>query len=248
MDGWQRTVVWRSSPEVATWRLRSPDGVVRYLKVARGGRGRTLGEERRRMEWAAPYVPVPTVLTGGSNAAAEWLLTAALPGADATVHPLRRDPARLVPMLACGLRRFHDALPVDSCPFDYRLEGALRQARRRVADGLVAEGDLHADHGGLPPAAALAQLEALRPAGENVVVCHGDYCLPNVLVTEQGVAGYVDLGRLGLADRWWDLAVAAWSVQWNLGADWEDVFFAAYGVPRDARRVAFYRLLYDLLT
>jgi kanamycin kinase len=247
MEGWERGVAWRLVPEVVTWRLRSPRGEVRYLKVSRLGQELALGEERRRMEWAAPYLPVPAVLRYASDEAQEWLLTAALPGADATASPLRHEPARLVPMLARGLRRLHEALPAAACPFDSRLDGALRLARRRVADGLATAGDLHADHGGITPAEALSRLEALRPDGEDLVVCHGDYCLPNALVTERGVAGYVDLGKLGVADRWWDLAVATWSVTWNLGPGWEDLFLAAYGLPRDARRVAFYRLLYDLL-
>jgi len=58
----------------------------------------------------------------------------------------------------------------------------------------------------------------------------------------------VDLGELGVADRWWDLAVATWSTTWNLGAGYEDLFLAAYGVERDRERMAYYRLLYDLVS
>ena len=60
------------------------------------------------------------------------------------------------------------------------------------------------------------------------------------------VTGYVDLGELGVADRWWDLAAATWSLNWNLGPGFEDVFLAEYGAELDAERTAFYRLLYDL--
>jgi kanamycin kinase len=68
-----------------------------------------------------------------------------------------------------------------------------------------------------------------------------------VLISDGRVSGCVDLGQLGVADRWWDLAVATWSVTWNLGPRWEDLFLDAYGVRRDPARVAFFRLLYDLL-
>jgi kanamycin kinase len=62
----------------------------------------------------------------------------------------------------------------------------------------------------------LSLLERLRPATEDPVVRHGDYCLPNVLLDDHGRAsGYVDLGDLGVADRWWDLAVGSWSLTWN---------------------------------
>ncbi len=199
------------------------------------------------MAWAAPWLPVPRVLGYGADGAREWLLTASLRGVDATDDGLRADPPRLVPLLAAGLRRFH-ALPVAACPFDSRADVLVRLAEERVAAGLVdAARDLHAEHGPLTAESAVARLRELRPAREDLVVCHGDYCLPNVLIRDWQVTGYVDVGKLGVADRWWDLAVATWSVTWNLGPGGEDAFLAAYGVPRDPAKIAFYRLLYNLL-
>ncbi len=75
---------------------------------------------------------------------------------------------------------------------------------------------------------------------------NGGYCLPNVMIDDGRVIGYVDLGELGLADRCWDLAIATWSVTWNLGLGWEDTFLEAYGVDRDQDRIRYFRLLYDL--
>jgi kanamycin kinase len=78
-------------------------------------------------------------------------------------------------------------------------------------------------------------------------VCCGDPCAPNVLVGDDGEdVGVVDLGALGAADRWADLAVATWSTQWNFGAGWERVLLEAYGVEPDPGRTAYYRLLWDL--
>jgi len=48
-------------------------------------------------------------------------------------------------------------------------------------------------------------------------------------------------------DRRWDLAVGSWSIIWNLGARWEELFLDSYGVARDSGRISFYRLLYDLV-
>ena len=124
----------------------------------------------------------------------------------------------------------------------------LRIVHQRVKSGLVdATRDFHVEHGDLTVESALAQLVHLRPQQENLVVCHGDYCLPNVLISNARVSAYVDLGELGVADRWWDLAVATWSVTWNLGPGWENLFLETYGVERDAGKAAFYQLLYDLV-
>lgn len=82
---------------------------------------------------------------------------------------------------------------------------------------------------------------------DRLVVCHGDACAPNTLLDDAGrVAGYVDLGSLGVADRWADLAVGSWSLDWNYGAGYQPTFFRAYGIEPDPRRIAYYRLLWDL--
>jgi hypothetical protein len=54
------------------------------------------------------------------------------------------------------------------------------------------------------------------------------------------------VGELAVADRWCDIAVGAWSVTWNVGPGWEDLFYESYGVQPEPDRITFYRLLYDL--
>lgn len=81
---------------------------------------------------------------------------------------------------------------------------------------------------------------------DRLVVCHGDACAPNTLVDDGGRCfGHVDLGDLGLADRWADLAVATLSLSWNYAGAWEHEFFDAYGVDPDPQRVDFYRRLWN---
>jgi kanamycin kinase len=84
------------------------------------------------------------------------------------------------------------------------------------------------------------------PAVDQLVVCHGDACVPNTLVDADGRwVAHVDLGSLGVADRWADLAVASMSLGWNFGDGFEDEFFAAYGIERDELRIRFYRDLWN---
>ncbi len=85
------------------------------------------------------------------------------------------------------------------------------------------------------------------PPIDRLVVCHGDTCAPNTLIGDDGrCAGHVDLGALGVADRWADLAIATWSTRWNYGDGWEPALLAAYGIDPDPERTAYYRLLWDL--
>jgi kanamycin kinase len=78
-----------------------------------------------------------------------------------------------------------------------------------------------------------------------LVVAHGDACAPNTLLSDDGAfLGHVDVGDLGVADRWADLAIASWSLEWNFGPGHEQPFWDAYGIAPDPDRIAHYRRLW----
>ncbi len=243
---WSAELFWQLDPSASTYRLTHPSAGVRFVKVKTGGGYPCLSAEADRMRWCRPHLPVPEIVSEGSESGVAWLVTRGLPGRDATDEVWSGDPERLTRALARGLKRFHSA-PVSDCPFDFRLAAALRHVRLRVESGyLVPERDFHPEHAHLDAREAVALLESTVPATESLSVCHGDYCPPNILLEDWVAVGFLDLGELGVADRWWDLAIATWSLDWNLGPGYEDLFLAEYGVDRDDRRVSFYRLMYDL--
>ncbi|GGO29986.1 putative phosphotransferase [Microbispora rosea subsp. aerata] len=217
------TPVWRNQLGGLTFRLEGANGGIRYVKwVAAGTPEIDLLGEAERLEWAGRWIAVPRVLAHGSDARGAWLVTAALPGRSAVDPRWTADPATAAAAIGRGLRLLHDTLPVRECPFDWGVERRLRgrgEAGRRLGE---------------------------PPAVDRLVVCHGDACAPNTLLHDDGTfAGHVDLGSLGVADRWADLAVAAWSTEWNYGPGYDGVVYDAYGVAPDPERIAFYRSLWD---
>lgn len=123
-------------------------------------------------------------------------------------------------------------------------------AEPRAAVVAIGEG-LRAFHEALPVAGCPFRWHPDReqPAPdvepEQRVVCHGDACAPNTLLDRTGRwTGHVDLGALGVGDRWADLAIATWSTEWNYGPGWADTLLAAYGVPPDPERTRRYRELW----
>lgn len=48
---------------------------------------------------------------------------------------------------------------------------------------------------------------------------HGDLCLPNILVKDNEISGFVDLENSGLGDRWYDYSWVLWSLEFNLKSD-----------------------------
>ncbi|WP_328770253.1 aminoglycoside 3'-phosphotransferase [Streptomyces sp. NBC_00286] len=198
-----------------------------FAKWAPTGSGLDLPAEVERLCWARDFTPVPRVREYGADADGAWLVTYALAGESAVSPRWQADPATAVRALGAGLRALHDQLPVADCPFSWSVEHRLERARR---SGLAVPSDL-------PDA----------PPIDRLVVCHGDACAPNTLLHDDGSwSAHVDMGALGLADRWADLAVATWSTEWNYGPGWDDTLLDGYGIEPDPQRTDFYRRLWSV--
>ncbi|MET8228869.1 aminoglycoside 3'-phosphotransferase [Streptomyces sp. NPDC005301] len=217
--------VWQNQLGGLTFRIGDgPHGL--FAKWAPAGSGLDLAAEAVRLRWAAVHTPVPRVREHGADASGEWLVTHALPGESAVSDRWKAEPARAVRALGTGLRALHERLPVAECPFDWSVGRRLARARRA---GIEVPADLPEP-----------------PPVDRLVVCHGDPCAPNTLLHDDGSwSAHVDMGALGVADRWADLAVATWNTRWNYGPGWEDALLDAYGIAPDPRRMDFYRRLWD---
>jgi kanamycin kinase/streptomycin 3"-kinase/aminoglycoside 3'-phosphotransferase-2 len=232
---------------------RSRDGR-RYAKSAAGPAGDELADERDRLVWLADVgLPAARVLDWHEEGGTATLTTTALPGV-----PLSDLPAAAVAGAATSLGRFLSTLHEvgrASCPFERWLAVTVPMARVHVEQGLVAQDDLDAQRAGRAPEELLAELLDGRPRAEklelgDLVVCHGDACLPNFLADPESleVTGMVDVGRLGVADRHLDLALATRSMSDTslnpaYGPAAAQTLLAAYGLDPDPWRLDFYQLL-----
>ncbi len=234
--------VWRNELGGLTFALGSD----RYVKWAPARSSLDLEREAARLRWAARYLPVPQPLASGRDEAGSWLVTRAIAGRNAVDPRWLAAPAIAAEALGRGLRALHEALPVESCPFSWAAEDRVAAVLRRAEQAALEPGELPAEYAGHPVERLLARL-ADPPPVDRLVVCHGDACAPNTLLDSSGrVAGHVDLGSLGVADRWADLAVGSWSLAWNYGSGYEPAYFQAYGVEPDPERISYYRLLWEL--
>jgi kanamycin kinase len=205
-----------------------------------------LGAEAERLSWASPFTVVPRVVDEGADDEGAWLVTTAVAGESAISSRWREDPARAVRAIGEGLRLFHEALPIDGCPFSWSAEDRVADVHHRASMGQLDPSQWHPEHQHLGVDAAMGLIE-ITPSADHRVVCHGDACAPNTLIDPNGrCSGHVDLGSLGVGDRWADLAVATWSTRWNYGDGWETALLDAYGVEPDMVRTDYYRLLWDL--
>lgn len=140
------------------------------------------------------------------------LITSAVPGVPADQLD-SEDLGRAWSGIAAAVRDLH-ALPTAGCPFSRGLAAMATLARDVVARDAVNPDFLTDEDRERPATELLCRVVAELPRRlaqepDDLVVCHGDLCLPNIVIApgDFSVAGFIDLGRLGLADRHADLAL-----------------------------------------
>lgn len=233
------TAVWENELGGVTFRLDpepengapSRSANARFVKWAPADADLDVDAEAVRLEWARAFTPVPEVVAVSRNATEQWLETKGIAAENAVSPRWIADPAPAVRAIGAGLRAMHDALPVEECAFSWSVDERLsRSSRVRLTRS----------------SREISRVLADAPPIDRLVVCHGDACAPNTLVNSAGDwVAHVDLGALGVADRWADLAIATWSTVWNYGPGWEDLLLEAYGIDPDPERTRYYRTLWD---
>ncbi len=166
----------------------------------------------------------------------DYLLTEAVPGKDCTDAMYLSDPKRLCDTLAQILFTLHE-IEHDDCNINHtdRYIKTIEQNYRA--------GDFDLSYCDSPEIKTAD--EAYKYAKEHIgllernTLLHGDYCLPNVILRDWKLSGFVDVGNGGVGDRHVDLFWGAWTLRYNLGTDeYRQRFFDAYGRDRvDTQRL-----------
>ena len=243
---WSRDTVGQSGGEV--YRLygkaRAPD---LFLKYGEGALADDVSDEMARLRWLGQHVSMPAVVHFVRTHNEAWLSMTAIPGETAfqamQAHPEHR--IAIVDAIAEFLRRIH-SIPVAVCPFTSNHEYRMLRARARIDANLVDEEDFDEDREGWTAEQVWNAMQGLLPPAPDPVVTHGDYSLDNLLIHDGEVAGCIDAGRVGIADRYQDLAIA-WNCLSEFGASLQERFLAQYGVrDLDRKKMQFHLLLDEL--
>jgi aminoglycoside 3'-phosphotransferase I len=203
--------------------------------------------EMVRLKWLARFVPVPQVQAFFYSADQAWLLTTALSGRSAYDSLVSDPDGRLgiVRALAEFVHELH-SLPVCECPFNSDHQLRMAEARRNMESGQVDESDFDSGHKDWTAEQVWTEMQALLPLPFDRVVTHGDFSLGNIFVQNGRVTGCIDVGRVGVADPYQDLAIL-WHNLEEFGGDLQTSLFQAYGITDpDARKVQYHLCLDEL--
>lgn len=242
---WERATSGQSGNVVFRLALRGFDDL--YLKHADAQAASALADEKVRLEWLGGRMGAPSVVDFVQTSEEAWLLTTAVRG-ESVFDALRSGEAGqegIVDAAADFLRKLH-SIPVESCPFIGDHMHRLASARRNIDAGLVDEEDFDDERSGWTAERVWDALQELLPIESDLVVTHGDFSLDNLLIRGSEITGCIDVGRLGLADRYQDLAIF-----WNALGEFDPIhrtrFLDRYGVSEvDEKKLLFFTMLDEL--
>lgn len=229
----------------------------KVLKIQK--HGEEAENEHRMMIWLDGKLPVPKEYAYevlGDNA---YLLMSKCDGIMSCEDEYMKNPAVLIKLLAEGLRNLW-SIDIFDCPADSRLKYKLLQAQYNVENGLVdldnVEPETFGENGFENPGKLLQWLYNHQPE-EELVLSHGDFCLPNIFGIGTEVTGYIDLGKTGIADKWCDIAICYRSLSHNYSGKYHNhnhvysgyddmLLFKELGIEPDWEKIRYYTLLDEL--
>lgn len=215
------------SPRAAVLLIHREEGY--YLKIAPKGR---LAREAEMTAWlyekGTPGLRLAPQVAAYRSEDRDYLLTRCLPGENGIASRHLAQPERLSRAFGESLRLLHE-MPWGDCPIQVNREllAGAERLRGRNDPWQLDYTDVR------DPETAYTCLMSEKGRLKNDALLHGDACLPNLMLEDFRLIGFVDLGGGGAGDRHIDLFWALWSLEFNLhtGA-YAGAFLDAYG--RDA--------------
>ncbi len=213
--------------------------------------------EHRMMKWLDGMLPVPKVLAFEKQEGYSFLLMSRIEGSMSCDDYYLKTPHILAELLSEGLKMLWD-VDISQCPCLSTTDVKLQQALYNVQMGLVdindAEPGTFGEGGFKNPEQLIQWLMDNKPR-EDLVLSHGDFCLPNVFIKDNSISGFIDLGRMGIGDRYQDIALCFRSLKKNLAGAYggkahgkieDKLLFNSLGMTPDYEKIRYYILLDEL--
>ena len=213
--------------------------------------------ESLMMDWLKNKISVPECICNFAENGKNYLLMSKISGKMSCEDEFMKDPKLLVSILSDAIKSLWK-VDISACPVKNDLSTVLKEAEYRVEHGLVdvddAEPETFGKSGFKDPEELLSWLYDNKPE-EDFVLSHGDFCLPNLFINNNKFSGFVDIGRMGIADKYQDIALCYRSLDHNFSGVYsgkayggydEKMFFDALGIEPDFDKIRYYILLDEL--
>lgn len=202
-------------------------------------------------------IPVPDVFAYEQEYGKSYLLMSKLGGEMSCSDGYMNNPELLTELLAKAMRMLWE-VDIADCPSKINLDKKLEMAEYAVENNFIdmdrVESDTFGENGFKNPRELLDWLIKNRP-DEDLVLSHGDFCLPNIFFSKNAVSGFIDLTKTCAADRYQDIAICYRSLKHNFDGRYggkaykrfnPDILFEKLGIGPEWEKIRYYILLDEL--
>lgn len=208
-----------------------------FLKVTPKGE---MQSEAQMTDFLSTQRVCPKVLLYTADHKSDYMITSRIIGQDAADDEYLAQPEHLAEVFTRSLLTFQ-RLEHEGCPRTNGLSEMFERAQKNYREGKAEKSILRYLDYTSARTAYIEMTELFANVHEDMVMIHGDYCLPNLILHHFERSGYIDVGYGGLGDRHFDIFWALWSLQFNLKSDqYANTFIHNYGknnIDKDSLRL-----------
>jgi aminoglycoside phosphotransferase len=214
-----------------------------YLKVGRGVAGQSLQQEAFVVDWLSNKdLVIPRVLYFEKSDDSVSLLISGVAGTPP--YKLKeRDKEELLKITALALRKFH-SVSLNNSENLNNLDKDLAKIEKHIKLDVIDVKIFQESNEGKTPEEIYSYLLENKTKFDSNVLTHGDYCLTNILITQEQF-GFIDLGDCGPGDRYKDFSSLEVSIKRNFGAEWIPIFYKHYDqdLTVDPFKIKYFQLI-----
>lgn len=209
--------------------------------------------EGENLKWLKKYVAAPDVYFNKKIEGTYYLVMEKLPGV-MFQELLTEIPIKdFIIKYAKLIKQFH-SINYEGLPYNHDLKSKLKQVYQTVNKSEVKEQYFEREIKHLDGKQVYQLMMENMVDSEDLVLCHGDVCMPNIIMENNNLSGFIDIIGVGVCDRYLDIAIALRTLRYNLElygysleCEYIKLFKDSYGIDKlDCEKIKFYFLLDEL--
>jgi len=203
-----------------------------------------VGRETNVINWLNGKINVPKIVFYENYQGNNFMLMTELKGK--MIEECDLLPSSYINYMVKALKEIQ-SIDIKDCPFESNVTFRLSELKY-LLDNNLADTDINNWEKSTEftsPEELYKWLCSNKPK-EEFVFTHGDLCGSNIFLDNNEI-GFIDLGRAGKADKWYDIAFCVREIRdWENEEKYIDEFFTLLGIKPDWEKINYYTLLDEL--
>ncbi|MDO5569358.1 MAG: aminoglycoside 3'-phosphotransferase [bacterium] len=224
------------------FRITSDNGIY-FLKITKNG---LLTNEYKKLKWLSTKTIVPKIILHEVIDDKEFLLTESLEGEMVCSNFYLQNPSLGIPII---IDAFDELKKVDiiDCPFNVSLDYKLNLVKYNLDNNLINIDEIDVSiKNKYKTLQGIYDYLIKNRFDEELCFSHGDISLPNIFAKNGSFSGFIDVGDCGIADKWFDIAIATRTIIRNYGEEYLKDFYKGINIIPDKFKINYYLLMMEL--